>query len=95
MKIGEMRILRYEISSDYINRALLDISNHTSEELKKKGYGTFSSIYEILGCITEEYLEVIEAIHKNSHEDLKEELLDVATACQFAIACINNKTLDW
>jgi NTP pyrophosphatase (non-canonical NTP hydrolase) len=86
---------RDRISRVAIMSALKQIAEHTEEELEKKGYGTYASIHEVLGVVTEEYIEMSEAVHKNDHTALKEELLDIATACHFAIACLDSGTLDW
>ncbi len=86
---------REQITSNNIERALNNISIHTNYTLQEKGKGTFSSIHEILGVLEEEYSEIKEAVHKNNYKAIELELLDLATTCQFAIACINSGTLDW
>lgn len=63
--------------------------------LQQKGYGTFTSSHEILGVITEEYYELIEAVKSNTLNEVKEELKDIAVGCIFAIACIEDGTIDW
>ena len=65
------------------------------DRLNQKGYGTFSSTHEVLGMITEEYYELIEAVKSNKMSDVKDELEDIAVGCLFAIACINNGSLEW
>ena len=87
--------MRAEIQKEAIKQALIRINIRTESVLKEKGSASFSSSHEILGVITEEYNELIEAVHKNDQQLLLYELLDLATACQFAIACINERTLDW
>ena len=87
---------REQIDQEEIDNALNEIGISTELRLDQKGYGTFASKHEILGSITEEYHELIEAIHKhNNKEQVKNELLDLATACHFSISCINSETLDW
>ncbi len=88
--------MRQDISTEKIELALSQIRHHTGLELYRKGSGTFVSSHEILGTVTEEYFEVVEAVRSNSqkHFKLKEELLDLATACQFAIACIDSDIVE-
>jgi uncharacterized protein YciW len=87
--------MRTVIEKEKVSDVLLQIDQHTSIILKEKGYGSFSSIHEISGVLAEEYHEAIEAVHRNDTLSLKQELLDIAAVCQFAIACIDKKTLDW
>lgn len=63
--------------------------------LSKKGLGTFSSIHEILGVTTEEYYEFVESVHKKDHGNIKQELLDIAVACVFGVACMEQRSLEW
>lgn len=89
---------RKQIDAKVVNKALIEIGVSTAERLNTKGHDTFQSTHEILGIIAEEYWELIEAIkaHGNGRMDhIKNELLDIATACHFAIACINQQTLSW
>jgi NTP pyrophosphatase (non-canonical NTP hydrolase) len=86
---------RAPIAEQEIEDATMDIIAHTKEEIKKKGCGTFASTHEILGVIAEEYHELVDAVRSNKVADVEEELLDITTACLFAIACINANTIDW
>ena len=61
----------------------------------EKGWGAWLSRHEILGFLTEEYHEAVDAVHQGTLEDVKQELLDIVVGCLFAIACINKKKLDW
>lgn len=63
--------------------------------LKEKGNGAWLSRHEILGIIAEEYTETVDAVHSGTLENVKQELLDLAGGCFFAVACIDQKTLDW
>ncbi len=62
--------------------------------LDKHGPLAFSSRHEILGNITEEYHELLNAIHKNEPwEKIENELADIALTCAAAIASghVNNR----
>jgi NTP pyrophosphatase (non-canonical NTP hydrolase) len=91
----EQTFERKQISVETIDESLVEIGRKTAFRLEAKGYGTFASTHEILGIIAEEYDELKDAIRKNDTEEIKQELLDIAVSCHFAIACINEKTLDW
>lgn len=87
--------MRTQIPQSSLDLSSLDVQKSLTKSLIKKGHGTFSSIHEISGVITEECAEFYEAIKLNNHALIKQELLDIAVACHFAIACINENTLDW
>ena len=63
--------------------------------LIEKGDGTAASYHEVLGFITEEYMELIDAVRKNNVREIKSELIDIAVACVFGVACIDAGTMDW
>ncbi len=63
--------------------------------LKQKGPGSYASSHEVLGIITEEWKELIDAVQLNSMEDVDKELVDIAVGCVFAIACIRENGLEW
>lgn len=56
--------------------------------LEEKGRGAFVSNHEMLGVITEEYHELIEAIHRNDSIDVASELSDIAVACLVSLASL-------
>jgi hypothetical protein len=91
----EMTRKREQISMKAVRDSLSQIGQKTEYRLVQKGHGTLASSHEILGVVSEEYHELVEAVKKNDREALKEELLDIAVACHFAVACIDSGTLDW
>lgn len=86
---------RPKITRLELEKAKKEIFAKLEYRLEEKGYGAWLSRHEILGIITEEYDEVIDAVTCGDITDVKEELKDVAVGCLFAIACINAETLDW
>lgn len=87
---------RPQISKETVQRAIDKFAEKLYMRLEQKGYGSWLSRHEILGVITEEALvEVPEAVHHGTLEELREELLDVAVGCVFGVACIDQGTLDW
>lgn len=86
---------RKQISMKSVRDSLNAIGEKTEMRLKQKGHGAFVSSHEILGIIAEEYYELLDAVKKNDMKEIKEEILDIAVACHFALACLNSETLDW
>lgn len=62
------------------------------EKKKEKGLGGFISPHEILGCITEEYDEMKEEVHKNSKLGLFNELMDIMIASYWGLCSISGGT---
>jgi len=85
--------MRKQISNSALKIVENEFKTHIQKILEKKGLGTFSSIHEISGALTEEYDEFKDSVH--TRKQMKLELLDIATVCFFAIACINSNTLDY
>lgn len=65
------------------------------ERLEEKGKGSFASRHEILGILEEEVYETTKAVHEETLDSLRRELLDVAVTGIFGVACIDAGTLDW
>lgn len=86
---------RPTISHDAIKTCIKEIALKTDARLDQKGHHAWQSTHEILGIITEEYWELQEAIKNNRIDNVKKELMDIAVACHFGIACINENKLDW
>jgi NTP pyrophosphatase (non-canonical NTP hydrolase) len=89
---------RHQISHDRVQTSFDDLSVAMEMRLEEKGRGTFASSHEILGVIGEEYHELVEAIKLHGDEKaqrIKHELLDIAVACVFGAACIDEGKVDW
>jgi len=104
------------VEDRHIEDALMLLRSEMARRLSQKGQGTFTSTHEILGIITEEYTELIDAVQaqikdfpvpdaatEKERNDIarwqqlqgvKSELLDIAVACVFGAACINNDQMD-
>ena len=70
-----------------LNQAMMCVKSELIRRLNEKGYGIWLWDHETLGIITEEYHELIEAIHKR--DGVRNELLDLAVACIFGIVSID------
>ena len=86
---------REKISDTRLAVTLQNFNAQLKKRLQEKGHGTFTSRHEILGTITEEYQELIEAIQKLPLANVRDELFDIAVACVFGVACIEAQGLDW
>lgn len=66
------------------------------DAINKHGRGSFASVHELESVVRAEADEVTKAVHRHEgHERVRAELLDVAAAAIFAVACIDANTLDW
>lgn len=90
-----MPVQRPEIKPDQVQRAVNMLHLELMRRLKEKGWGSFTSVHEILGIVTEETSkELVDAVHANSLQDVKRELLDIAVACVFGVACIEQGVIE-
>ncbi len=84
------------IGDGALNLATIAFRQHMEEVLKRKGRGAFVSRHEILGVIEDECIELVNAVQaKRGLKDIRHELLDIAVAALFGVACIEAKVLDW
>ena len=86
---------RPAVTDDELNQVIDDTINFIFNRIKEKGPGAFKSRHEILGCVTEEYHELIDAVTNKDVDDLIHELRDVACSCIFGIASIKSGNTDW
>jgi NTP pyrophosphatase (non-canonical NTP hydrolase) len=86
---------RTQLTDEQIMKAVNKTVEKLKFRLKQKGYGTFASKHEILGVITEEYKEFVDAVHSKNYEEMKTEIVDLAVGCIFGLACFEEETIDW
>ena len=91
----ETSALRPQITADDLNAAILDVQRKLRDRVNEKGTGAFVSRHEILGALTEEYNELIDAVHRGSIGDVERELADLAVGALFGIACVSAKKVQW
>ena len=90
------KITRPLVTNEELIKADSLILDKLQYRLKERGYGSFASKHEILGIIEEELKEYKDAVHANTHPSvLIDELIDIAVAALFSIACINSEKTDW
>lgn len=79
---------RPEISEENLQKSINDTISSFRRKMDKKGNGAFISPVEILGKLTEEYLEVEEEVHQKRLNEVKNELMDVVVVGLWGIASI-------
>jgi NTP pyrophosphatase (non-canonical NTP hydrolase) len=90
---------RKPVSADLLWEAASDVEEHMRKVIMVKGDGAFSSPHEILGAITEEYHELVEAVRHDkigspAIEQIQQELKDLAVLAIFGLACFKVKEVD-
>jgi len=86
---------RPKISAEELNQTIYALQTQLGWRLNEKGSGSFSSSHEILGCVAEEYFELVEAVKSSSTEAILSELYDLAVAAVFGAACLERGKVDW
>lgn len=86
---------RPQVEPMWVDMAQQKIRQKLEVRLEKKGHGSFSSKHEILGMMSEEYLELVLAVHSKEPGKLEEELLDLGVGAQFGLACYYKGSLQW
>lgn len=86
---------RPQVTIDTLGKVLEWIADETANCLELKGAGAFVSAHEILGCITEEYQELIDAVRDDDFDDIRGELLDIAVGAIMCIASMDQDALEW
>lgn len=86
-------ILRPIVFRPFIDDAVIAARDKLNYRLRKKGYGAYASKHEVLGILTEEFKELIDAVQSQpvvgGKNSVREELLDIAVGCLFGIASID------
>ena len=82
---------RQEVSAIKLKETHEDLWHELQRALKKHSPGKFASPHEALGCITEEYHELVAATISDKRTDFVDELMDLAVLGLFAAACFENR----
>lgn len=83
----QSRILVENVEAE-VDPVLAIIGNKLHSRLEEKGKHTFISPHEILGIVTEEYKELIDAVQADKLAILEHELIDVAVACVWGLVSL-------
>jgi len=79
---------RFSVSEELIRNITESLVQGLLQKMTEKGPGSFVHRHEIMGCIQEEYHELIEASHSRKPMALYSELEDLAMAAIFSIASL-------
>lgn len=72
-----------------MNPALARVSKAVLHRLEKHGPGAFAGRHEVLGIITQEYTELVEAVRDDTYPNrFISELEDIAVACIIGMASL-------
>jgi NTP pyrophosphatase (non-canonical NTP hydrolase) len=93
--MSEQTHTRPDIIAETTYESLTIIKDALFRKLNQKGNHAFVSTHEILGVVTEEYHEVIDAVKYNNKDKVRKELIDLAVACVHGISSIDNGKIDW
>lgn len=81
---------RPTITEEHIAKAVKHVYERTMKLMRGvKGPGAFVSIHEAMGKLHEEVREVEEAVHGDDAAKVADEMLDVAVAAVFTVACFD------
>lgn len=85
---------REQVDPAALTALLATLPGEIESRLLRKGHGLFVNYHEILGWLTEEQHEVVDAIHRNITPDtVCSELMDVAVTALFGIVSIQQGKL--
>ncbi|WP_139904488.1 MazG nucleotide pyrophosphohydrolase domain-containing protein [Clostridium thermarum] len=85
---------REELTEEQVMNAVDKVAEKLRYRLNQKGYGSFASRHEILGVMTEEFKEFVDAVHSKNYDEMREEIMDLAVGCIFGLACFDEKTIE-
>lgn len=86
---------RQKITPKEVDDAIKATRMWMNKRIAKKGDGTFASTHEMRGVIHEEVTELFAEMHSNNYAGIEHELMDLAVAVVFGLACLRSGKLDW
>jgi hypothetical protein len=89
--MGSNYIERPDMGHDDVERIITGIKDQLYRVVAKKGTGCFISRHEVLGSLTEEYNEFVEAIHSKNNVSIMDELTDVAIVSIFGLISLEKR----
>jgi NTP pyrophosphatase (non-canonical NTP hydrolase) len=72
-----------------------DFRRMLGHRIVEKGDKTFASRHEVLGVLTEEFQELVDAVKSNSMDSFEAELLDIMVGAFWGLCSLKNQSLDW
>lgn len=86
---------RPAITNEQIQRLLGHLEKSLIAKNDRHSGEGFVSSHEMLGVVTEEYYELVEAVKSNHPRRIQDELEDVLAACFFSLASYIYGKPDW
>jgi hypothetical protein len=84
--VAKKRSVRVMVSEKNLRDAMTYFYSELQRRIEQKGQYSHIGPHESLGLITEEYHELIMAIHHNDGFEFGRELTDIAVGCIFGLA---------
>jgi len=85
--------MRPSIKEMHRAQALELVETMLNIRIEQKGEASWASFHELRGSLDEQYEELKQALHEKVPEKICWELIDLAVAAIFGVACIKAKTL--
>ena len=82
---------RVKVKQNYRSAAL---ATELEIAMMKHGTGSFVSTHEVVGVLDEEFRELKDEVHANDTDAVRRELLDIAVAAVFGVACIDALSME-
>jgi phosphoribosyl-ATP pyrophosphohydrolase len=86
---------RNQINADVVDSAMRVIRDKILAKLVEKGPHSLCSTHEILGVVTEEYMELVLAVQSNDRAAVMSECEDIAVGAIFGLMSEEVGGLDW
>ncbi len=86
---------RHQLTDNDVNTAYLAARSEINRRLKEKGRGILVTTHEILGVVTEEYHELVNAVTAADPTQVADELYDLAVACLVGAASMETGETQW
>jgi len=89
---------RKKITEEQVELTLDQLRHRIRYQVEHFGKHSFASKHEILGLLTEEFHELVEAVRTEKGDYIprvRNELFDIAIVCIFGVTCVDQKGLDW
>lgn len=88
VKAESPRVMVSRENLEFVVRLLM---SSLERRLHEKGSLSFAGKHEALGVITEEYHELVDAVHSKRHERMVAESIDTAVGCLWLVATLIEK----
>jgi predicted GTPase len=83
-----VELARPDIKDEHLTVALEALIQAIQKRIEKHGRAMVASDHEGLGVITEEYIELVDAVRDNDRDAIVAELFDVAVSCVITVASV-------